>query len=99
MAAPDVNDRLAVKHNRNRGTDVRLIQTPCEGLGHPAEPLLELALDLYHPTHPIPLPASAPVAQVERPLAFAKNGWRDPDSNRGHHDFQSCALPTELSRP
>ena len=24
--------------------------------------------------------------------------WRDPDSNRGHHDFQSCALPTELSR-
>src|ERR1019366_2077315 len=29
------------------------------------------------------------------PAAFA---WRDPDSNRGHHDFQSCALPTELSR-
>ena len=26
------------------------------------------------------------------------NEWRDPDSNRGHHDFQSCALPTELSR-
>jgi hypothetical protein len=24
--------------------------------------------------------------------------WRDPESNRGHHDFQSCALPTELSR-
>ena len=24
--------------------------------------------------------------------------WRDPDLNRGHHDFQSCALPTELSR-
>ena len=24
--------------------------------------------------------------------------WRDPDSNWGHHDFQSCALPTELSR-
>src|ERR671912_2340043 len=24
--------------------------------------------------------------------------WRDPDSNRGHHDFQSCALPPELSR-
>ncbi len=24
--------------------------------------------------------------------------WRDPDSNRGHHDFQSCALPAELSR-
>ena len=24
--------------------------------------------------------------------------WRDPDSNRGHMDFQSTALPTELSR-
>src|SRR5205823_7974625 len=24
--------------------------------------------------------------------------WRDAESNRGHHDFQSCALPTELSR-
>jgi hypothetical protein len=29
---------------------------------------------------------------------FRASGWRDPDSNRGHHDFQSCALPTELSR-
>ena len=28
----------------------------------------------------------------------ARGRWRDPDSNRGHHDFQSCALPTELSR-
>ena len=24
--------------------------------------------------------------------------WRDPESNRGHKDFQSSALPTELSR-
>src|SRR5215212_982406 len=37
------------------------------------------------------------------PLTFirvlqVKRKWRDPDSNRGHHDFQSCALPTELSR-
>ena len=24
--------------------------------------------------------------------------WRDPDLNRGHMDFQSIALPTELSR-
>ena len=24
--------------------------------------------------------------------------WRGPESNRGHHDFQSCALPTELPR-
>src|ERR671937_515818 len=25
-------------------------------------------------------------------------GWRGPESNRRHHDFQSCALPTELPR-
>jgi DnaB helicase-like protein len=24
--------------------------------------------------------------------------WRDPDSNRGHHDFQSCGPPTEFAR-
>ena len=24
--------------------------------------------------------------------------WRVPGSNRGHHDFQSCALPAELTR-
>ena len=24
--------------------------------------------------------------------------WRDPESNRGHMDFQSIALPSELSR-
>ncbi len=23
--------------------------------------------------------------------------WLDPESNRGHEDFQSSALPTELS--
>ena len=25
--------------------------------------------------------------------------WREPESNRRHTDFQSVALPTELSRP
>ena len=25
--------------------------------------------------------------------------WQDPESNRGHKDFQSSALPTELSCP
>ncbi len=33
------------------------------------------------------------------PLKLLEDGkWRDPGSNRGHHDFQSCALPAELSR-
>src|SRR5512132_2980079 len=35
---------------------------------------------------------------VRPPFLQAFCRWRDPDSNRGHHDFQSCALPTELSR-
>ena len=26
-------------------------------------------------------------------------GWPDPESNWGHKDFQSSALPTELSGP
>ncbi len=28
----------------------------------------------------------------------AAGRWRGPESNRRHHDFQSCALPTELPR-
>ena len=28
-----------------------------------------------------------------------KREWRGPDSNRRHHGFQPCALPTELPRP
>src|SRR5918995_3644903 len=44
-------------------------------------------------------PASADGPAREKPPACSEiSGWRDPDSNRGHHDFQSCALPTELSR-
>ncbi len=40
-----------------------------------------------------PTQGSKEKAPVSRDLR-----WRDPDLNRGHHDFQSCALPTELSR-
>ena len=29
---------------------------------------------------------------------LSRTGWREADSNRRHHDFQSCALPAELSR-
>ena len=36
--------------------------------------------------------------ESSRHAGFRRLIWRDPDSNRGHHDFQSCALPTELSR-
>ena len=35
-----------------------------------------------------------------RPIATGVFRWcREPDSNWRPHDFQSCALPTELSRP
>ena len=38
-------------------------------------------------------------AEVRKPLRGRGFGWwRDPESNRGHKDFQSSALPTELSR-
>ena len=29
----------------------------------------------------------------------APREWRGPESNRRHHGFQPCALPTELPRP
>ena len=34
-----------------------------------------------------------------RSVAARPGVWRGPESNRRHHDFQSCALPTELPRP
>src|SRR4051812_30758324 len=51
-------------------------------------------------------PPNAPTRRLQEAIERRKNHaicrktpeWRDPDSNRGHHDFQSCALPTELSR-
>ncbi len=36
------------------------------------------------------------VGKARKPLFIG--WWRDPESNRGHKDFQSSALPTELSR-
>lgn len=41
---------------------------------------------------------SAPRVRCWRRGPAWEKRWRDPDSNWGHHDFQSCALPTELSR-
>ena len=32
-------------------------------------------------------------------FTYSIHWWRDPELNRGHTDFQSVALPTELSRP
>jgi len=32
---------------------------------------------------------SSPRPKNENPAGMRDCGWRDPDSNRGHHDFQS----------
>src|SRR4029453_8299498 len=56
------------------------------------------------------LPASAASAPRERESSevvmpprsgggLRSRGWRGPESNRRHHGFQPCALPTELPRP
>jgi hypothetical protein len=31
-----------------------------------------------------------PTRESSNQAGFRPSGWRDPDSNRGHHDFQSC---------
>jgi lactoylglutathione lyase len=45
-----------------------------------------------------PLGNLAALAREKRPVCSAFRKWRGPESNRRHHDFQSCALPTELPR-
>ena len=42
--------------------------------------------------------SSEPRRLLQKPLVTGLSPWRDPDSNRGHHDFQLCALPTERWR-
>src|SRR5687768_8811716 len=46
-----------------------------------------LALEIY-----------ASKAAEKTPISSDFTKWRGPESNRRHHDFQSCALPTELPR-
>jgi hypothetical protein len=44
-------------------------------------------------------PIQSLATTAPNPLACrAEVEWRGPESNRRHHDFQSCALPTELPR-
>jgi hypothetical protein len=37
--------------------------------------------------------------QIVPPSRVLLTRWRGPESNRRHHGFQPCALPTELPRP
>jgi len=57
-------------------------------------------IDVLNPTH------QPPSAQHQKvPICRQQGGWRDPDSNRGHHDFQPsrcppfCSLPEPTSGP
>ena len=34
--------------------------------------------------------------KIPRPCGILALRWRDPDSNRGHHDFQSCGAGSEV---
>ena len=36
--------------------------------------------------------------ETKKPSTFIEGLWHHPGSNRGHKDFQSFALPTELQR-
>ena len=51
---------------------------------------------------PLPGPdaRSRPTHRKQRDLAaiWRSGRWRDPDSNRGHHDFQSCGPALEIRR-
>ena len=38
-----------------------------------------------------PIDAIADRPETRKPLAIGFSKWRDPDSNRGHHDFQDSA--------
>ena len=63
------------------------------------EPLQQIQV-FAHPFAPglrTAVKAGRPEQEIPRGTRDSRR-WRDPDSNRGHHDFQSCALPTELSR-
>ena len=60
---------------------------------------------LTNPLDPTPLDPPPAWIETERSKvimggASAAGGeWRGPESNRRHHGFQPCALPTELPRP
>src|SRR5439155_8390732 len=65
--------------------------------------------DSFRSSSPMPaLPASALIAGIASRARGSHHGprsgpdflaeWRGPESNRRHHGFQPCALPTELPR-
>src|SRR3954451_2520717 len=52
------------------------------------------------PRRPAPRSSAAPMTATGCRISWVVTGkkWRGPESNRRHHGFQPCALPTELPR-
>ena len=52
---------------------------------------------LLHATYRSGKKQHRPAQSEKKAITRRKTWWLDPGSNRGHTDFQSVALPTELS--
>jgi integrase len=105
----DVYAQLEQRVDRSHGTSFdRLVRKAREqvagislDIGHEIGPISaglgdeKATRPKTRPTRPI---RRRPTPPQKPPRSREKAKWRDPDSNWGHHDFQSCALPTELSR-
>jgi hypothetical protein len=68
---------------------------------------VRLGIRAYEPSRPRigPVPNRVPnqesvqfVRKQENPAGMRDCEWRDPDSNRGHHDFQSCCAAARVRR-
>ena len=67
-----------------------------DGSGHQESPLGGIAVPLL--TDRMGWRNPLAVSGVTHPVARWRE-WAEPGSNRRHQDFQSCALPAELSAP
>ena len=78
VAAPDVDNRLAIDEDRHRRTDVEaLVDVAPEGLGHGAEAVLVFTIDLGHERTPYPRCSPVGGAAQRRPAkstAFMPGG-------------------------
>src|SRR5680860_1080488 len=73
---------------RDRGPD------PVLHLRFPVVELPGFGVELSRRVLPIDKPELAARAKLQRPVPHEFRRWSGAGSNRRHHDFQSCALPT-----
>ncbi len=77
---------------------MRVLQTLALPLGHDAEITKERAMGFEPTTFSLARRRSTTEPRPQVLAYLASRECRDPGSNWGHRDFQSRALPTELSR-